>query len=316
MKSMTLTIASALVVSSICFAQVGGNSVYGQRQIGGALAAERAKRVVGKDEMPTANSMYLDASVLINVKADEFVAVFGLSQEGTTLAECNQKMDATLNVFTSDLKKLGVGPNDVYVDFVAQNRIFGYDIIGDLAREKLTGFELKKTISIHYRAKTFLDQCIAAAARAQVFDLVKVDYIVKDVAAVLGRLMAQATQTIKRKAANHERLLGIKIRPPMQVLAERYSAYYPTDMYESYDASESEDVQCGYLRQNHTVQKARRSRTFYFNALDAKTFDQVVNPVVIEPVVQFTLYLKVKVTISEPKPLSPPMPAKKKSPRA
>ena len=36
----------------------------------------------------------------------------------------------------------------------------------------------------------------------------------------------------------------------------------------------------------------------FFNALDGNGFDKVVNPVVIEPVVQFTLYLKVKYDVA------------------
>ena len=54
------------------------------------------------------------------------------------------------------------------------------------------------------------------------------------------------------------------------------------------------------LKQKYTVKNARKSRTFFFNALDADGFDTVINPVVIEPVVQFTLYLKVKYEIEQP----------------
>ena len=42
------------------------------------------------------------------------------------------------------------------------------------------------------------------------------------------------------------------------------------------------------------MEQERKARTFYFNALDGNGFDKVINPVVLEPVVQFTLYLKVK----------------------
>jgi hypothetical protein len=48
------------------------------------------------------------------------------------------------------------------------------------------------------------------------------------------------------------------------------------------------------------VQNARKSRTFFFNPLDADGFDMVINPVVIEPLVQFTLYLKVRFEMEQP----------------
>lgn len=39
--------------------------------------------------------------------------------------------------------------------------------------------------------------------------------------------------------------------------------------------------------------RVRLSATFYFDPLDGNGFDTVINPVILEPVVQFTLYLKV-----------------------
>ena len=93
------------------------------------------------------------------------------------------------------------------------------------------------------------------------------------------------------------RLLGIKLRAVPQVYAERSSAYFPTEMYDSYTAGESEAVSGGPDRSRTTVQSLRKSRTFYFNRLDADGFDRVIDPVVLEPVVQFTLYLKLKYEI-------------------
>src|SRR5207248_2041259 len=123
------------------------------------------------------------------------------------------KTDAIINKFKSALQSMDVPSRDVYVDFVAQNRIYGYDIAGDIAKEKLTGFEVKKNIAVHYSDTAMLDRLVATAANAKIFDLVK---------------------------------------------------------------------------------GARKARTFYFNPLNAKVFDSVINPVVIEPVVQFTLYLKMR----------------------
>lgn len=301
-----MTILVSLTIASPSLAQVGGGSVYNQDRGAGPLANERAKRIVTKDEMPpSATSMYLDASILINVKADEYVAVFGISQEGATLEDARDKMDAAIGRFSADLKPIGVGAGDIFVDFIAQNRIYGFEIVGDVAKERVTGFEVKKNVSIHYRSEPLLDKYIAAAARAGIFDLIKVDYVVKDIEAVHTKLMEQAVNVIKRKAANHQRLLGITLRQPPQVYAERYSSYYPTEQYSSYVAQEAEDVSAAYNRQRFTIQGARKPRTFYFEGLNGKTFDHVINAVVTEPVVQFTLYLKVKYDMIQ----APPSPA-------
>jgi uncharacterized protein YggE len=294
-----LTITGAAAV----FAQASGNIGYAQG--GGNARAEqneKSKRVPAQGETPpSATSMFVEASVLMNVKADEFVAVFGVAQECATVPECNQKMDATIEEFSANLKQLGIGSDALYVDFAAQNKIYAYQVSSNIAKENLVGFELKKNIAIHYQDKTLLDKLIIAASKSKIFDLIKVDYIVRNTAPIHNRLMDEAAIIIKQKAARDEKLLGIKLLAPAQIYAEKPSIYYPTEMYDSYSAYESEEISSDYYREKYTVQNARKSRTFFFNALNADGFDVVINPVVIEPVVQFTLYLKVKYEIEQPK---------------
>ena|SRR2546422_4088007 len=299
MKRILVISLTTIALQSICFAQASGNAAYSQTS-GNTRAKqnERSKRALQQGEMPpSATTMFVEANVLMNVKADEYVAVFGVLQEGSTVTECNQKMDATVGEFLAELKQLGIGGDDVYVDFAAQNKIYGFQITGSIAKEKLVGFELKKNVAVHYKDKLLLDKLVIAASKAKIFDLIKVDYIVRDPAVIQGKLMDDAAQVIKQKAAMYERLLGIKLQPPVQVYAEKPSIYFPTEMYDSYAASESEEMSSDSDRQKYTIQGARKSRTFFFNGLNADGFDHVTNPVVIEPVVQFTLYLKVKYEI-------------------
>ncbi len=281
---------------AVCPAQASGNVGYAQG--GGSSRAEqqeRNKRVLGeRDVPPTATTMFVEASVLMNVLADEHVAVFAVAQECAAVAECNQKMDAVTGQFTNELKQLGVRAEDVFIDFAAQNKIYGFTVEGTIARERLAGFELKKNVSVRYRDKALLDKFVLAAARAKIFDLVKVDYVVRDSSAVQNKLVEEAARVVREKAARYERLFGIKLAQPPQVYAERPSIYFPTEMYDSYVAHESEAVDADDYRRKYTVHGARKSRTFFFNALTADGFDHVVNPVVLEPVVQFTLYVRMK----------------------
>jgi uncharacterized protein YggE len=297
--SLILMIGGAVT----CSAQASGNVAYSQQ--GGQARAEqdeRNKRVVAAtDAPPTATTMFVEASVLMNVKADEYVAIFGVNQECATVPECNQQMDATVAGFATELGRLGVGKDDVFVDFAAQNKIYSYQVTGSVAKQRLSGFELKKNVAVHYKDKLLLDRLVIAASRSNIFDLIKVDYLVRDPASVQDRLMEEAARIIKQKVARYERLLAIHLQPPAQVYAERHSIYFPTEMYDSYTAYESDDVSPDYYREKYTVQSARKTRTFFFNPLKADGFDTVVNPVVIEPVVQFTLYLKMKYEIEQPK---------------
>ncbi|MDQ1592525.1 MAG: hypothetical protein QOG71_3152 [Pyrinomonadaceae bacterium] len=302
MNKTILALLLILAGQGVCTAQASGNIGYSQS--GGNARAEqneRNKRVLAKEDAPpSATSMFVEASVLMNVKADEHVAVFGLAQECVTVAECNQKMDATIGQFSGDLKRLGIASGDIFVDFAAQNKIYGFQLEGNVAKEKLVGFELKKNVNVHYQDKLLLDKLLVAAAQSKIFDLIKVDYIVRDTGVVHNRLAEEAARLIKQKMARHEKLLGIKLQPPAQIFAERYSAYFPTEMYDSYTAYEAEDVsRRSYDEDKYIIQRARKSRTFFFNPLNADGFDAVINPIVIEPVVQFTLYLRVKYEVEQ-----------------
>jgi uncharacterized protein YggE len=226
----------------------------------------------------------------MNVPADEYVAVFAVSQEGATPAECNQKTDAVLNPFIAAVKSLGPGGNDVFVDFIAQTKIYDYHVQDNVAKEELSGFELKKNVSIHYRDKALLDALMQAAANVKIYDLIKVDYLVKDPGPIQNRLMEEAAGIIKRKAAADERLFGIVLASPPQVWVSKPSVYYPSELYDNYTAAEAEQI----YQPRTAVQNARKTHTFYFNPLTANGFDTVINPVVVEPVVQYTLYLKLK----------------------
>lgn len=116
--------------AATCLAQVTGNIAYsqsgGKRQ---AQMAERSKRVVGPaDAPPTATTMFIDAAVLMNVKADEHVATFAITQECAALPECTQRIDATVASFAADLQRLGIAAGDVFVDFAAQNKIYSVQV--------------------------------------------------------------------------------------------------------------------------------------------------------------------------------------------
>jgi uncharacterized protein YggE len=305
MKRTLLITLIVISSAATCFAQASGNIGYSQTS-GKRLAEqnERNKRLGGQpDAPPSVTSMFVDASVLMNVKADEHVAVFAVNQECKTVPECNQQMDTTVAAFIGEMQRLGVSKDDIFVDFAAQNKIYSYQVAGTVAKENLTGFELKKNVAVHYKDKLLLDKLVVAASKSNIFDLIKVDYIVHDTNSVQNRMMEEAAKVIKQKTGRYEKLFGITLQPPAQVYAERHSMYFPTEMYDSYTAYEAENVSPDYYRERngYVVQQARKSRTFFFNPLNADGFDQVVNPVVLEPEVQFTLYLKVKYEIEQPK---------------
>lgn len=170
MKRTAIAAVVGIVIGQGIFKGRAGGNV-GFSQTGGRGAAqqsERAKRVLTAQVLRASGKrMFVEANVLMNVKADEYVAVFGISEEGDTVTESGRKMAATVKGFSDELKKLGLGVEGIFVDFVAQNKIYRFEVAGDVARERLVGFELKKNVSIPFRDRGLLDKLVVAASESR-----------------------------------------------------------------------------------------------------------------------------------------------------
>ena len=294
MKKLALLLVCIIAVAVEARAQHGGNIVYSETnraETNRRLA--RMPALLGAITLPDNSGMVIPAHVQINVKADEYVAVFGLSQEGRTVLECNQKLDEQAGNFARDLKNIATVA-EVEVDHTTQTRTYDYQIAGNVANEKATGFVVNRTISVRYKENQTMSKLMAAAAKSGVYDLIKVDYVVNDAAAIRQKLLEEGVRIIKEKAVRYGDLLGLKFRSQVQIAEEKYDAIFPTEAYDSYAAFESGKMRESAFASQNRVKEARKNETFFFNARDSGDFDYVINPVVTEPVAQFSIYLQIK----------------------
>lgn len=286
MKKSILIFSLLVFVSSICFAQESGNRNYN---------AQRRKPTTNSgDLLVTSNGkdLYMiEASVAMNVKADAYIAVFGLSQEAPTVAESNTKVNNLIAAFMRELNTLGVKNSDVFVDFITQNKVYDYATTGNVTTEKLSGFETKKNIVVRYNDREQLEKIIASAAKNSIFDLIKVDYVVNDAKLVKARLYDEAVKIIKQKETAYANSFNVKMSPS-NIANEKYDAFYPGELYAGYQAFEAGNTYGDY--ENRRVIQQRKTKTFYYEPLDPTDYDLVINQIGIEPMVQFTLYMRVQ----------------------
>jgi uncharacterized protein YggE len=256
----------------------------------------------GEDKEEVAHEQFIEAYVLLNAQPDEFLAVFGASQVAPTAVESNQKVNAQIEQFLAAAERLGVRRGDTFIDFITQNRVYEFsppDNTGTI-REKLSGFETKKTVAVRYKDRPALEKLIEAAANASIFDLIKVDYVINDMASIRRRLLDEAIRIVKQKEENYVHSLGLTLRRSA-ITTESYDTYYPYELYQTYAAFESGSVD-NYYNSNTRVIRERKSSTSYLEPLDRSAFDSVLTPAGIEPVVQCTLYFKVRYSLPPLKP--------------
>jgi uncharacterized protein YggE len=277
-------------VNSTSFAQESGNRAYGQQR-------RRPQPSSGILTTGESRSLFIEANILLNAKADAYVVVFGAAQEGKTADESNTKVNDVISNFTKSLNALGITKSDIYVDFITQNKTYEYKQSDtNTVTEELSGFETKKTIAVRYKERAQLEPIITAATKASIFDLIKVDYVINDLPALRQRLYEEATKVIKQKEEKYKTSFSLKLAP-IAITNEKYDSFFPGELYNNYQAFESGTTYGSYSNNYRVIQK-RKSGTLYYEPLDATEFDSVINTMGIEPVVQFTLYLRVQYSLS------------------
>src|SRR5690606_11661515 len=74
-------------------------------------------------------------------------------------------------------------------------------------------------------------------------------------------------------------------------LADGYSVKYPTEMYQSYQVYTSSSLN---LSKKANVNHSEKSTTLYYQPIIDKEFDFVINPKIVEPVIQVMYEIKFK----------------------
>ena len=236
--ALSAAAAAAQESGNQIYQRESGNQVYNQ---GGPQPGVSSGDLLLYDPKDFTAAPYVEAYVLMNVKPDAFVAVFGVAQEGPTAAESSRKLDKLVADLEAAFRSLGARDADLYVDFIAQIPVYDYSVSGRTAREAQTGFQTKKTVSVRYTDRALLERMIASAAQLGVYDLIKVDYVVDDMAAARKRLFETAASVIAGKEEGYGARLGIKLAPVM-ISEERYASYAPGSLYKTYTAYESGDA--------------------------------------------------------------------------
>lgn len=311
---------------ALAFSQMAGNSTYSQ-------AADNYKASLSEYATQKANTNYnyqqnqayvpatstatswvvndsvfdLHVDALMNVKASSYVVLLGVSQAAETIDSCQRMINERISNFISQLTKSGIKKEDIYVDFVSQVPVFEYAVEKKMFSKKYNeipaGFELKKNIHIAYTKNETLDEIVTTAAKSEIYDIIKVDYVVANMRAVYDTLRSRSIKLLNEKSEDYKKL-AIKFNPKFQVMGEDVRSIYPIERYRSYTAYNNSSLQA--LKKSGvsatSISYQAKQATLYYDKLPYNNYDLVINPNVIEPVAQFTYSLVVRYTFKDEYP--------------
>ena len=286
MKKILLVLVSLHFAGSLIFAQERSNaSTYGNGsgETKATLATGDLSSIEATKDITEV--YFLEATVLMNIKADEYVASFGVQGDGATSLASEKIVDTKIDAFKSGLAAIGL--NETFTDFINQAPYFEYDASGKTATEKLKGYKTAKNILIRFKDRNLLRQMTNLANTAGIYDLIKIDFVVNDFSGIKAKMLTEAAKIIKNKEQTYS-TLGVSLKS-VGVVSEKFRTYSPEELYQDYTAYEAGNAQ-GYKK---VIQKAKTS-TSYYSGFDGKDFDLTINQSTLEPNVQAVMYLRVK----------------------
>lgn len=275
------------LATNIVFGQISGNINY-------------QNRVVYPDNniniaYPSNSDIFLSVKGLANLKADAYVAIFNITQVGKTTKEVNDLMTERIEQALGVIKaKPGV---DVFVDMISFVPVYEFDIEKKIFSRRTynevpKGFELKKNIHIKYTEPSLMHDIMMALSGAEIYDLVRVDYISNHMEAIKKQLMAKAKTRLEEQLKQYESLLAIRFDSLEKQLMDGFKVVLPTEMYRSYQAYSNSSLS---LKRLGNIKRRKKSTTLYYQPILDKEFDFVINPIIIEPVIQVMYELKLRV---------------------
>ncbi|MFP4847110.1 SIMPL domain-containing protein [Winogradskyella sp. PE311] len=246
------------------------------------------------------NVLTIDVKALQNTSATTYTAVFNLSQIGPTAEATNALMKARIDSIKMRLDTKGITQKNIAIDVISFVPKYEIEVTKKLFSKTYTevpkGFELQQNIHIQFTKTSQFELILEACAKSEVYNLVKVDYFIEDIQNVYKNLQDQLLKLIENKKVYYQ-ALGFEMSDYNVAIADDKYCYFPKDFYQSYQAYNS--VSFESFNKDKGVTQAQKQTSYYYQPLTYERYDIVINPSILEPVVQIGMNIKLVFT---PKP--------------
>ncbi len=250
---------------------------------------------LSKTTIENKNEVSFEINGLYNIVADYYVAMFNIMQIAETVESADLLTNERITIFKQKLKNIGVDTSEIKVDMLsfvpkyelqAEKKLFSKTF-----NEIPAGFEMQKNITVRYKKSAKIDEIVSAAAQAEIYDLVKVDYFISNTQELLDSLRTKAISCLKNKTKSYE-ILGFKLDTLKKVFADNFVTTSPTTRYRSYQAFSRPSLNAA--KKKSYVNEVNKTYSQYYKQIEYDLYDFIINPVVTEPVIQISYTLLVK----------------------
>jgi uncharacterized protein YggE len=291
----TLLAVAGIALSLVARPQAMGNLMY---ESNSRIFFQQAEQPVKATIQ--GNVLVLEVNAMMNMKADSYLAIFHVTQLGQSAEEADSLMNERIDGVLRRVMEHGIKEKDVFTDMLSFIPVYELEatrkLFSKTYQEVPAGFEIQKNIHIRFTDARVLDKLVTAAAKEEIYDLVKVDFFVAQQSACYDTLRMFATKLLQQKLANFEKL-GLKVEESHRLAAEKNGAYFPLDRYTTYQSRTQSSLNS--RRKGQLVNDIRKSNTHFYNKVPYGNFDIVLHAEITEPPVQYTYNLTLQCQLPE-----------------
>jgi len=286
MKYFFLTLLVLAALTTNTFAQAIGNiitasgnynyAVQNQGQKGNVRWTEEFYRISGSKVTSSVRILYRS-----EIKGYE--VVYGVAEEAGTIDKCHEKITRRIEKAVSGVKKLGIKEDDIYVDMVAQPRIYSYqesETDPNLIVEKQVGFEMKKNVIVRFEEHDHMGEINQIMAENGIFDVIKVELITETRNAAMLSVQKELESTIDEKRKVILKMLNPEMSGATKVVSLNLQGRYPAENYSQYKAQESNRVTAINRHVNNNTKMridARDVITYFYQGEKESDYDLVIH---------------------------------------
>lgn len=295
-KSLILIAILSGYLSFNMNAQIGGNQIYQNNSNNNNYNNRNYNRkaVERASVYTTDSTLIITSKILLNQKSDYYLITVGVNQVGKTVVESNKKINTRIRNVKAKIKKMGIKNDDIYIDFISNTKLYDHKVVGREINEFFDGFNIRKNMIIKVNKLTDIDKIVDYCSEEEIHDIIKVDYVSKNLEIINEQLLAVAKKVMENKKKMFESNSSVKVSKVHRLTYEKFKIYYPKNLYKQYnEAFETTLVKQNY-NNNYIRTSARKERTFYYDGIESEFgIDKAINN--IAPVIGIQYILEIQV---------------------
>jgi uncharacterized protein YggE len=297
MKIKNTLFITTLLLSNYFFAQISGNQIYKDKNNNYYRNENTTTLTTSPNVTINDSMMFISTKVILNQKADQFLITLGVNEENKSSILCDNKINNRISDLISKLKYFGIKKEALSVDFISQTKIYDNKFIKDTITEYEKGFEIKKNIIIATNKLENIDLIIKTAAEFKIYDIIKVDYLNDDLTSIHDKIFDEALKICLAKKDKYLRAFN-RTEAGQANMNEQFYFVFPETQYNEYKAYEATEFETNYNNYNtRVIKKERKNTTHYYNGIDFRGFDKVINSAETEVGVQYVITINYSVKL-------------------